>query len=117
MRFLAVGAALFGIAVWEAIIPSGSTKEAWDIPAYWQLAYPAMLVASGVFGAIAPVRPWRWPLAMFLGQGVWSILKSAVVSGISNLWPLGIVMFALLSVPAIAAAALGAWLARRWRQA
>lgn len=108
----AVLAVLLGVVAWEAVVPVGSRKEAWDLPVYWQLAYPAMLAGSFVLGWLAPDRPWRWGLLVGLGQGIWSLGKLTLKSGVPSLWPLGLIMFGLLSLPCIALAYLGARLAR-----
>lgn len=105
-------ASVLGVAAWEMIVPAGSRKEAWDLPAYWQFAYPAMIAGSFVLGWLAPERPWRWGLLVGLGQGVWSLAKLTIQSGMPSLWPLGLVAFALISLPCVAVAWLGSRLAR-----
>lgn len=97
-----------GIVAWEAVVPSGTRKEAWDIPVYWKLAYPAMLAGSLALGWIVPEQPWRWGLLVGLGQGVWTLAKATMQSGLPSLWPLGLIIFAILSLPCIAMAYLGA---------
>jgi hypothetical protein len=110
---LSVAAILIGVVAWEAAVPAGTRKEAWDLPVYWQIAYPMMVAGSFVLGILGPSHPVRWGLLVGLGQGVWSLIVTSLQKGISNLLPLGLIMFAILSVPCIAAAWLGAWLGRR----
>lgn len=105
-------AVALGIGAWEAVVPTASRKEAWDLASYWQVAYPAMLAGSGALGYLAPRRPWRWGLLVASAQGVWSLAKVAMQSGAPTLFPLGLVMFAILSLPCIALAHLGARLGR-----
>lgn len=105
-------AVLLGIVAWEAVVPAGSRREAWDLPVYWQIAYPVMLVGSFALGWFAPERPWRWGLLVGLGQGIWTLGKLTLKSGVPSLWPLGLVMFAILSLPCVALAHLGARLGR-----
>jgi hypothetical protein len=114
-RLAALLAVLLGVVAWEAVVPAGSRKEAWDLPVYWQISYPAMLAGSLALGWLAPDRPWRWGLLVGLGQGVWSISKLTLQSGVPTLWPLGLATFAILSLPCIALAYLGAWLGRALR--
>jgi hypothetical protein len=114
---LSVAAILIGIVAWEAAIPAGTRKEAWDLPVYWQIAYPVMVAGSFVLGILGPAHPVRWGLLVGLGQGVWSLIVTAIQKGVPNLLPLGLIMFAILSLPCIAAAWVGAqagrWLGRR----
>ncbi len=110
---LSVAAILIGIVAWEAAIPAGTRKEAWDLPVYWQIAYPVMVAGSFVLGILGPAHPVRWGLLVGLGQGVWSLVVTAIQKGIPILLPLGLIMFAILSLPCIAAAWVGGWLGRR----
>jgi hypothetical protein len=50
---------------------------------------------------------------MMGAQAIWSLLLAIIVSGVPNLFPLGLIMFAILSVPCLGAAYLGKWLAER----
>jgi hypothetical protein len=110
---LTATAILLGVVAWEAAVPAGTRKEAWDLPAYWQIAYPMMVAGAFVLGVLGPAHPVRWGLLVGLGQGVWSLAVTALHKGIPNLLPLGLIMFAILSLPCIAAAWAGAWLGRR----
>jgi hypothetical protein len=113
---LSVAAILIGVVAWEAAIPAGTRKEAWDLPNYWQIAYPVMVAGSFVLGILGPAHPVRWGLLVALGQGVWSLIVTAIQKGIPNLLPLGLIMFAILSLPCIAAAWIGGWIGRRLGQ-
>ncbi len=110
---LSIAAILIGVIAWEAAVPAGTRKEAWDLPVYWQIAYPMMIAGAFVLGVLGPAHPVRWGLCIGLGQGVWSLVVTALQKGIPNLLPLGLIMFAILSVPCIAAAWAGSWLGRR----
>ena len=50
---------------------------------------------------------------MSMGQGVWLLLRTSLKSGLPNLWPVSLALFAILSLPCIGAAYLGAFLGRR----
>ncbi len=78
----AVLAVATGFAVWAGLSFGASRPlddtfvvgEAWDGPAYWTLglAIYGLVVATG--GYLAPIRVWRWPLFVALGQGVAMLL-------------------------------------------
>ncbi len=113
-RTLVVAAAL-GIAVIELVVIAVPGREPLDVPAYWRFGYPAMFIASAVLGYASSAKPLHIGFALGLGHGLWFMLRSALAGGISNLWPLGLAMFALLSLPLIAAAWAGTW-AKEWAE-
>ena len=78
-----------GIASWELVRQLGGRREAWDDPVYWQLGYPLLIVAAFV------------------------LLLATVKDGVPNLFPLGLVTFAILALPCAAAAYAGKWLGGR----
>ncbi len=89
--------------------PRGTRKEAWDLPVYWTIAYPAMIASAFVLGLIEPSHPVRWGLCIALGQGVWSLLVTAMQQVVANLLPPGLMMLTILSVPYIVVA----WIVRK----
>jgi hypothetical protein len=97
-----------GLAAW--LVPGALTgqTEAWDDPAWFLYALPALAVALFFVGAMFPIRAWRWgPLAM-AGQAL-----ALVLSGNGALLPVGLILMALLSLPF----ALVSWLGSRLRPA
>lgn len=102
-----------GVASWELVRHLGRRREAWDDPIYWQLGYPLLLLAAFILGLIWRERPWRWVVLLLGAQAVWSFLLAFLQSGVPNLFPLGLVMFALLGLPCLAAAYAGKWLGGR----
>lgn len=94
-------ALLIGAALWTIASLASGRREAWDAAVYWALAYPAALVASALLGYFFPVRAWRWPLALFAGQFVAMVIRNGELGG---LWPLGLALFGVLSLPAVVAA-------------
>jgi hypothetical protein len=50
---------------------------------------------------------------MFAAQGVWSFILGIVDAEVPNLFPMGALLFVLLSLPCFAAAYIGKWLAGR----
>jgi len=98
-----------GMAIWFIASIVAGKREAWDAGIYWSLFYPIAILGCGVLGNLFPERPWRWALALFLAQCLAMALKTGEIS---NLFPLGLVMFGVLSLPAMAAAHFGARLNR-----
>lgn len=99
---LCVGAALLG-----------GHREAWDGSLYWIAAYPIGIGVGGVMGFLASNRPWRWGLTLMLAQAV--TLAAMTLS--FGLLPLGLILFSVMAIPPMLAAALGAWLRARFRPA
>ncbi len=110
---LAYAIALVGGALlWVVTAAATGRSEAWDSPVYWTVAYPLAIAPAGVLALVEPHRAWRWGLAVILVQPV-AMLVTASTS--ASMLPLGLVLFALLSLPAVLAAVVTAWLARRLR--
>jgi hypothetical protein len=72
---------------------------------------PAACLLSFALGLVEPARSWRWGVAPFAGQ----FLSLLVMEGVGNLLPLGVIVFAILSIPAVITARLGATLGTRRR--
>ncbi|MFZ5496371.1 MAG: hypothetical protein ACOZE5_13690 [Verrucomicrobiota bacterium] len=94
---------------WIACLPGGRT-EAWHSEYYGTVSCPLSAIGAAVLGYLHRTHPWRWPLAMALGQAT-----AFFTSGpIANLPPFGLVAFVVLSLLLLVPAILGARL-RRWR--
>lgn len=83
--------------------------EAWDASLYWVAAYPALALVLAWISYEMPARPWRWPFAAMFTQA--AVLFLSNPSG--NLLPLGLIVFAVLSLPLMIPAAIGARLGRK----
>lgn len=104
----AIGVGL-GAIVW--VLPWMVARvEAWDHGSYLYVSLPCMVVFSFFAAFLAKSRPWRWPLVMLLVQFAVSLLLSG---GPGNLFPLTVVAFLILAVPAFIAAFVGGWLGKR----
>lgn len=110
IHYLYYIAATAGALLWLGTMAVSGRNEAWDSPLYWSVAYPLCLLFAGVFGYVEPARPWRFALALMLVQPVVMILTSG---SSFSLLPLGVIMFAILALPAIIVARISAWLRLR----
>jgi len=104
-----------GVLSWDLVRLLGTRREAWDDPHYWQIGYPLLLFTAFILAMGFPERPWRWVVIMIGAQAAWSLLLATVADGVPNLFPLGLVTFALLGLPCLAAAYAGRWLGGRVR--
>jgi hypothetical protein len=89
-----------GAALWLVTRAVSGRNEAWDSSLYWSAAYPLAIGLSAMLGYLAPTHPWRWALAVMLVQAV---VLAATAAGF-GLLPLGLILFAILALPPIAAA-------------
>jgi hypothetical protein len=103
-----------GLLLWSAAAYVSEKREPWDSDLYWTLFYPLAVLLSGIFGAIFGERPWRWALCVIFAQ--LAVMAASGPGSGSNLGllPLGAMMLAILSVPAIGLALLAAKLRRRF---
>jgi peptidoglycan/LPS O-acetylase OafA/YrhL len=101
-----------GVLSWDLVRLLGERREAWDDPDYWLVAFPLMLFTAFLLGLAFRDRPWRWVAAMLGAQAAWALLLS-VIADEASLFPLGLLMFALLAVPCLAAAYAGRMLGER----
>jgi hypothetical protein len=93
-----------GAVLWIATSLISGRTEAWDSSLYWTFAYPLSIVLARVLGYRSPVKPWRWGLTVMLVQAV--VLAFAASS--FGLLPLGLILFAVLALPAIGFAQIAA---------
>ncbi len=105
-------AMVVGALLWILASVLGGRREPWDSAAYWGFAYPAAIFVAGCIGFFFPDRPWRWALALFGAQFV----AMCILNGdLGNLWPLGLVLFAILATPAVFVATVASRLSSRSR--
>ncbi len=98
-----------GAITWIGTALLGHRTEAWDASLYWVAAYPVLALVLAWISFEVPSRPWRWVLAAMFSQA--AVLFLSNPSG--NLLPLGLIMFALLSLPLMIPAVIGARLGRK----
>ena len=97
-----------GLALWAATATVTGKREPWDAGIYWTVSYPLAIFGSAVLGFLFPERAWRWAATLMLMQFVVMI---AMGSGL-GLWPLGLIVLAVLAAPAAFAGVLAARLRR-----
>lgn len=100
-----------GAALWIATMAATGRSEAWDSPWYWDVTYPLCIALAALLGYLTPFRPWRWGFAVIMIQAPVVMFTSG---NSWNLLPIGIALFLIMSLPAIAAAVVAGRL-RRWR--
>jgi hypothetical protein len=98
-----------GAAIWIFVATASGRAEAWDSPLYFTVGIPALCLVALLFGLFEPDRWWRWGVAPIVGQFVWMLVSS----GPGNLLPLGAVAFAILALPSMVAARIGAFIGVR----
>ena len=98
-------AAAAGVALWFVSSLLTGKREPWDASAYWAVAYPLAILACAFLGRRYPERPWRWPLVLFEAQFIAMCVRNGELG---NLWPLGMLLFAVVSLPGIVAATVAA---------
>lgn len=103
-------ATVLGAIIWLTTSALTGRREPWDAPQFWTVAYPIAIACGGVLGYLFPVRPWRWVFVLMFMQGVVMIFGG---SGL-GLLPLGLILLAILALPAVGAGYLGARLSP-WR--
>lgn len=109
----AILAIVAGAANWQYTKEVAQTREPWDSPLFWQVSYPTLLLAAFLLGLAWRDRPWRWAVLLIGSQAVWALASAIVQDGVPNLFPLGLLMFAILGVPCVLAAYAGRWVGER----
>jgi hypothetical protein len=109
----AVLATLTGVLLEVVIHLVTGRNEAWDSPVFWTTGLPAALVASFGIGLLAKGRAWLATLAVAPGQVAAMTIRAGEVG---SLWPLAIVLSAVLSTPFVAASFAGSKLRTVTRQ-
>jgi hypothetical protein len=82
--------------------------EAWDSQEFWVAGLPLACLASLLIGHRSVRGDWRWTALVAPGQVATMMVRSG---DIGNLWPLTLVLSAILSAPFVLAAFLGS----KWR--
>jgi hypothetical protein len=108
--WIAYGASIvLGLTLWTVVAVAEMRLEPWDAPSFWTIYYPAAIGLSGVLGFVFPARPWRWAVLLMFMQ-----LPIMVLGGSGfSLLPMGLILMAVLALPAVGLAYLCAWAKQR----
>lgn len=98
------------MALWFWAGLATGRREPWDDELYWTVVYPVAIAVSGAMGYAFPRRPWRWALTLFLAQFLAMTMRAGELG---NLWPLGLMVLVVLSLPGMALGKFAAWLRGR----
>jgi hypothetical protein len=98
-----------GALIWAMVASASGRSEAWDSGMYFTIGIPAGCLLSFALALIEPRRSWRWGVLLMVGQLAWLLLTQ----GVGNLLPLGVIVFAVLSIPGVIAARIGASIAMK----
>lgn len=85
-------------------------REAWDSPLFWTLGLPAACLVSGAIGFASRGRDWAWTVLVAPGQVATMMVRSGEIG---SLWPLTLVLSAVLSAPFVFAAFIGSRFRRK----
>jgi hypothetical protein len=119
-RVLLLGiAAVLGVVA-QALVdwwtPAKTPGEVYQIR-YMLTALPVLCALAAVLGYLWPRKAWQWGLAPFLATAVWNVAGPYATLRWGNLGPIPYLfpfyIAALAAIPAITAAELAAYVARR----
>ena len=85
-------------------------REAWDSEQFWTAGLPLACIAALVIGRMSRARDWLWTFIVAPSQVATMMVRGGEVG---NLWPLTLVLSAILSAPFVFAAFVGT----KWRDA
>ena len=104
-------AATAGAGGWLYISITTGRSEAWDTGSYFTLLLPEIMLVTALLGFFFPRRVWRWPATAFASQALVLFLSNPT----GGLLPLGLIVFAVLSIPSFVAAWCGRLIATLFR--
>jgi hypothetical protein len=108
-------AALAGIVAFVLVEWLVSPRDVWNT--FLVTAVPALCVVSAILGYVWPRKAWQWGLTPFLALAIWQVLGPYSNVKWGNLGPIPYVFpfytAVLLAIPAIIAAEVAAYIARR----
>jgi hypothetical protein len=93
-----------GVALELGIHALSGRREAWDSDLYWTVGLPIAGAVSLVLGFFARRRDWLWAFAIVPAQITTMMVRSGAIS---ILWPLTVILGAILSTPFVGVAFVG----------
>ena len=103
-RAVVLAAVLTGVALELGIHAVSGRREAWDSTQYWTIGIPSALIVSAAIGFLSRGRDWIWTLVVIPSQVMTMTVRSGEIGG---LWPLMLMLSAVLSAPFVIAAFIG----------
>ena len=100
-----------GVALELGVALRSHRREAWDTDVFWLIGLPCALVACLAIGWRSRDRDWRWTAAVVPAQVVTMMARNGDLG--FNLWPLTVILSAILSAPFVGAAFIGSRLRSR----
>lgn len=98
-------AVLAGVVLWTLAALLTHKREPWDASVYWVVVYPLAIIASAMLAYRYPQRPALWTLVVFEAQFLAMCIRNGEAG---NLWPMGMMLFAVIALPAILVAKFAA---------
>jgi hypothetical protein len=95
---------LTGVALELGVGLVTGRSEAWDSGLFWTIGLPMALVVAAVVGFLSKGRYWVWTLLIVPGQVLAMMIRN---QEIGTLWPLTLILSAILSTPFVCAAFIG----------
>ena len=92
-----------------ALAPFDGGRELVDTGIFYVIGVPTGMAAAAVCAWYWPRRAWRYGIAVALGQ---CLMAVALNGEVGNLFPLTLMLFAVLSLPMVVTAGVSGWLQR-----
>jgi uncharacterized membrane protein HdeD (DUF308 family) len=86
--------AIIGAVVYILIASVTANPVAWSSVSYFALGWPLMCAGAWLVARSFPLRSWRWPVSMMLGQ-----IFASILYGNGALIPVAIAYVTVLSIP------------------
>lgn len=97
-------AVLTGVLLELGVHALSGRREAWDSAQYWTIGLPLAGLAAVAIGYLARGTDWIWTLSIIPSQVTTMMVRNGEIGG---LWPLMMVLGAILSAPFLLAAFVG----------
>jgi len=95
---------LTGVGLELGVHALSGRREAWDAAQFWTIGLPLACLVSAVIGRLARRRDWIWTLIVAPSQVLTMMVRNGELGG---LWPLTLILSAILSAPFVVAAFVG----------
>ena len=103
-RITIVLSVLTGVALELSVHAMSGRREAWDSAEFWTIGLPLAALFSAAIGYLSQRSDWVWTFLVAPGQVMTMMARSGEFG---NLWPLALILAAILSTPFVIAAFIG----------